>query len=93
LLSQLQSRYDYILVDSPPVLAADDAATLAPDFDGVLFVVRGTFTSARVVRDALQTLRQRQARVVGLIFNRAISSPFKYHPYARYKSEYRWQPA
>jgi capsular exopolysaccharide synthesis family protein len=92
-LEQVYPRFDYIIIDSPPVLAADDAATLAPNLDGVLFVVRGAFTSARMVHDALQTLRQRRARVLGLIFNRALSSPFEYHPYQRYKKAYQWQAA
>jgi capsular exopolysaccharide synthesis family protein len=89
-LSQVYSHFDYVIVDSPPVLAADDAAALAPSLDGVLFVVRGSYTSARMVRDALDALRQRRARVLGLVFNRAISSRFEYHPYQRYQKEYRW---
>ncbi len=92
-LRQLAPHYDHVLIDSPPVLAADDAAALAPGMDGVLFVVRGSYTSARMVRDALDALRQRHSRVLGLIFNRAVSSAFEYHPYQRYKNQYRWQPA
>lgn len=92
-LRQVYPQFDYIIIDSPPVLAADDAVTLAPQVDGLLFVVRGSYTSARGVRDALDILRQRQARILGLIFNRAVSSPFEYHPYQRYQNEYRWQPA
>jgi capsular exopolysaccharide synthesis family protein len=90
LLNQLYSQFDYIIVDSPPVLAADDATTMAPSVDGVLYVVRGTYTAARMVREGLDALRQRQARILGLIFNRALSSAFEYHPYQRYKNEYRW---
>jgi succinoglycan biosynthesis transport protein ExoP len=92
-LSEVHSHFDYVIMDSPPVLAADDAATLAPNVDGVLYVVRGTFTSARMVREGLDALQQRHARVLGLIFNRALSSPFDYHPYHRYRDEYRWRPA
>ncbi len=90
LLSEVYSQFDYIILDSPPVLAADDAATIAPNVDGVLYVVRGTYTAARMVREGLDALRQRQARILGLIFNRALSSAFEDHPYQRYKSEYRW---
>jgi capsular exopolysaccharide synthesis family protein len=91
-LSEVHSHFDYVIMDSPPVLAADDVATLAPSVDGVLYVVRGTFTSARMVREGLDALRQRHARVLGLIFNRALSSPFEFHPYHRYRDEYRWRP-
>jgi capsular exopolysaccharide synthesis family protein len=91
LLNELYAQFDYIIIDSPPVLAADDAATLAPSMDGVLFVVRGSYTSARLVREALDVLRQRRAQVLGLVFNRAISSPFDRHHYRRYRDEYRWR--
>jgi polysaccharide biosynthesis transport protein len=91
-LAEVHSHFDYVIMDSPPVLAADDAPTLAPSVDGVLYVVRGTYTSARMVREGLDALRQRHARVLGLIFNRALSSPFEYHPYHRYRDEYRWRP-
>ena len=91
-LAEAGSQFDYILVDTPPVLAADDAATLAPKVDGVLFVVRGSFTSARMARGALDALRQRHVRVLGLIFNRAVSSPYEHHYYRRYRRTYRWEP-
>jgi Mrp family chromosome partitioning ATPase len=74
-------------VDTPPVMATDDAASLAPKVDGVLFAVRGSFTSARTARAALNVLRQRHVRVLGLIFNRAVFSR-----YERYYAQdtYRW---
>jgi capsular exopolysaccharide synthesis family protein len=89
-LNNIYPQFDYIIADSPPVLAADDASTMSPSVDGVLYVVRGTYTSARMVHEGLDALRQRQARVLGLIFNRALSSPFEFHPYQKYKNEYRW---
>ncbi|MDB6065954.1 MAG: Tyrosine-protein kinase YwqD [Pedosphaera sp.] len=91
-LTAVKPQFDYILVDTPPVLATDDAATLAPTVDGVLFVVRGSFTSARMARGALDALRQRQVHVLGLVFNRAASSPYEHHYYQRYRHAYRWEP-
>ena len=91
-LAEAKSQFDYVLVDTPPVLAADDAATLAPKVDGVLFVVRGSFTSARMARGALDALRQRRVHVLGLIFNRAASSPCERQYYQRYRRAYRWEP-
>ena len=65
LLTTLRSQYDYIIMDSSPVFAADDSSTLAPKMDGTLFVVRSRFSNARAVREALNLLFQRQARVLG----------------------------
>ena len=91
-LSSVKPRFDYIIVDTPPVMATDDAATLAPTVDGVLFVVRALFASARVVHGALDVLRQRRAHLVGLIFNRAESSPCERQYYQPYAHAYHWQP-
>jgi len=91
-LEETREQYDYIIVDTPPVLAADDASTLATKMDGVLFVVRGSYTAARMASGALDLLRQRHARVLGLVFNRAISSPYEHHYYQRYRDAYHWKP-
>jgi polysaccharide biosynthesis transport protein len=91
-LSQVRERYDFILVDTPPLLAASDAAALAPKVDGVLFVVRASYTSARMACRALDALHQNHARVLGLVFNRAVSSRYEFNGYQRYGRSYRWQP-
>jgi capsular exopolysaccharide synthesis family protein len=85
-LARMRQQFDYVLIDSSPVFAADDATTLAPKVDGTLFVVRGNFSSARQVREALELLHQRQAKVLGLVFNRADASArsYYYYKYADY---------
>jgi capsular exopolysaccharide synthesis family protein len=88
ILAQLREQYDYVVIDSCPVFAADDTSTLAPKADGTLFVVRSRFSHARMVRDGLELLFQRQAKVLGLILNRSDSSVSSYHyyKYAEYYS-------
>lgn len=87
LLKQLGNRFDFILIDSPPVLATDDATSLAPKTDGVLFVVRESFSRAGLVRPALEQLYQRQVKVLGLIVNRSNSSSKDYYCY-KYREYY-----
>src|ERR1035441_656589 len=86
LLAQMRGQYDCIIIDSIPVFAADDTTSLAPKVDGVLFVMRNKFTSADTARHALELLYERQAKVVGLVFNRADtkSRSYKYYKYAKY---------
>ncbi|HXI70592.1 MAG TPA: AAA family ATPase [Verrucomicrobiae bacterium] len=55
-LQETIKEYDYVLIDTAPVMAADDVTSLAPRVDGVIFVVRAEFTSARVARTALDML-------------------------------------
>ncbi len=84
ILAWLREQFDFVLLDSSPVLATDDATTLAPMADGTLIVVRGNFTGGKQVNEALDQLYQRQAKILGVVFNRANTSASSYH-YYKYK--------
>jgi capsular exopolysaccharide synthesis family protein len=90
-LRDASAKYDYVILDTVPVMAADDVTSLAPHADGVIFVIRAEFTSARVARAALNSLYQRQVRVLGLVFNSARPNTEDYY-YYRYKSYYKQYP-
>jgi capsular exopolysaccharide synthesis family protein len=78
---RLREKFDYVIIDSSPIFAADDAASLAPKVDGTLFVVRSRFSPAGAVKEALDLLGQRQVRVLGLVFNRAETTGRSYYYY------------
>jgi polysaccharide biosynthesis transport protein len=80
-LALWRDRFDFVIIDTCPVFAAADASTLAPKVDGTLFVVRRGFSRARVVREALELLGQRQAKILGVVFNRADASARSYYYY------------
>ncbi len=86
LLKELYHQYDYILIDSSPVLAADDTTSLAPKIDATLFVVRLSYTSARLTRKSLELLYNRQVNVPGVILNFVDTSlpEYYYYQYAEY---------
>jgi len=65
LLSELRSRYHYVLVDCPPVISMTDAAALGAKTDGVLFIIKMGKTSRRVVNRALNLLEAAKVKVVG----------------------------
>jgi succinoglycan biosynthesis transport protein ExoP len=89
LLARWRQEYDFVVIDSCPVFAADDVTTLAPKADGTLFVVRRRHAGAKMVREALELLAHRQARILGLVFNRADSSSpsYYYYKYSEYYSK------
>jgi capsular exopolysaccharide synthesis family protein len=91
LLKEMYSHYDYIIIDSSPVLAADDSTSLAPKIDATLFVVRLSYTSARLIRKSLELLYNRQVNVAGVILNYVDTSLPEYY-YYQY-SEYYNTPA
>ncbi len=69
LLEEWKAAYDLVIFNTAPILATDDTSTLAPNFDGTLMVIRASYTSARLTRNALNALYQRQVNVLGLILN------------------------
>jgi succinoglycan biosynthesis transport protein ExoP len=91
LLKELYNHFDYIIIDSSPILAADDSTSLAPKMDATLFVVRLSYTSARLTRKALELLYNRQVNVAGIILNYVDTSLPEYY-YYQY-SEYYNTPA
>lgn len=86
ILARWREEYDYVIIDSTPLFAADDASCLAPKVDGTLFVVRRRHSSARAVQGALELLAQRQARVLGVVFNGVDASArsYCYYKYTDY---------
>jgi polysaccharide biosynthesis transport protein len=92
LLQEIYSHYDYIVIDSSPILAADDTTSLAPKIDATLFVVRLSYTSARLTRKALELLYNRQVNVPGVILNFVDTSLPEYY-YYQYSEYYNTPPA
>jgi capsular exopolysaccharide synthesis family protein len=76
LLTGLKERYDFILIDSPPVMAVADALLLSRMVDSVLFVVRSAITPRLVARDARQKLVHVRARIIGVILNDVSSASY-----------------
>ncbi|MEY2481311.1 MAG: polysaccharide biosynthesis transport protein [Verrucomicrobiota bacterium] len=85
-LKEVYQNYDYIIIDSSPVLAADDTTSLAPKIDATLFVVRLSYTSARLSRKSLELLYNRQVNVPGVILNYVDTSlpEYYYYQYSEY---------
>jgi Mrp family chromosome partitioning ATPase len=83
LLQGLAARYDFIVIDTPPVLATNDVMSLAPRADGVFVVVRAFYTSSRMLREALERLHRCNVNILGLVYNRAAQSTDYYCRYSR----------
>lgn len=91
LLQEIYNQYDYIIIDSSPVLAADDTTSLAPKIDATLFVVRLSYTSARLTKKSLELLYNRQVNVPGVILNYVDTSLPEYY-YYQYSEYYNTPP-
>lgn len=69
LLKELRSRYDYVIIDTPPVLLISDALALATETDGTILVCRHQVSFISDVSRALNTLEFSKANVLGIVVN------------------------
>ncbi len=75
--------FDWIIIDTPPVLAVTDAVILAPNVSGVTFVVGAEMTRRRLAERALETIISSQPKVTAVVLNRVDYARNKYY-YSRY---------
>jgi Mrp family chromosome partitioning ATPase len=69
-LTELRGFYQYILVDSPPVIPFGDAGIISPLVDGTVLVVEANSTRSEVVEHALDKLRVADAKILGSVVNK-----------------------
>jgi polysaccharide biosynthesis transport protein len=73
-LRDLAVRYEFVVVDAPPVLPVSDSVALARWVDGILMVVQADRVSKRDVTESLARLERIGASVFGLVLNRAATT-------------------
>ncbi len=84
----LRSDFDWIVIDSPPVMAVADAAVLSRDATAVLFVTSAEQTSLEAAETALNDLNAAGARLVGAVLNRAPLTREAFYYSRYYRPEY-----
>jgi len=70
-LDMLKGQADYILIDTPPIIAVTDAAILSARVDGVLLVVNAGKTRRDLAIKARDMLQQINANILGVVLNNA----------------------
>jgi tyrosine-protein kinase Etk/Wzc len=82
LMAELKSQYDYIIIDSPPVLAASDAMVLGQYADKVLMVTRYDDSIEGQLVYAVKQMNKSNIQVDGIILNdvqQGLMSKYSYH--------------
>ncbi len=87
-IAELRLRFKFIVIDSPPVMAATDAVILSALTDGVLLVVRSGETPKEAFTRTRDLLAAVKCRLLGVVLNAVDSSApdyyysYRYYPYA-----------
>jgi capsular exopolysaccharide synthesis family protein len=90
-LQELRQKFEFILIDSPPILALSDAAVLSVVSDGVLLVFDGQRTSTAYAQRAVERLEMVHARLLGVVLNSVNMDDPHYSYYTEYGSYFQAQ--
>ena len=87
-LATLPRHFDWVFIDTPPVMAVTDASVIAHETTGVLFVVGAEMTSRHTAQRAVEKLITANAKFVGAILNNVnvVRNSLYYSEY--YRPEY-----
>jgi capsular exopolysaccharide synthesis family protein len=87
MLADARERYDYVVIDTPPLVPVVDSALMARVVDGVLLVVAANKTPRKLLEEALGQLDAQ--KVIGIVFNSDSRPLYGYYDtgYKRYFSK------
>lgn len=88
LVAQMESDFDYVVIDTPPVGTFVDAAIIAALADATALVVRERFVKRAELQNAYDQLKKADANVIGVIMNMCEAESSEYY-YAYYNKEGR----
>lgn len=84
LIPQVVEAYNFVLIDSPPVLTVSDSRVLMPLVEAVILVVAGGITPRHSAQRARLQAREAGANIVGVVLNKADVRNHGYYGYYDY---------
>ena len=87
-LATLEEHFDWVIIDSPPVMAVTDASVIAHVAQGVIYVVRCEHTNKHAASTALEQLESAKAKFLGGILNRVDVQRNSYYYSHYYRKAY-----
>lgn len=92
-IAELRTKFKFIVIDSPPIMAATDAVIISVQTDGVLLVVRCGETPKEAFTRTRDLLNSVKCRILGVVLNAVDSSaPDYYYSYRYYPYSYGYGP-
>ncbi len=88
LLKKFQERFDYIIIDLPPVNLVSDALAIAKLLTGFVLVVRDRYTAGKQLEECIRQLRFVDANILGFVANDLKSPMIGYRKTRKYKYYY-----
>lgn len=83
-LDDMRGIYDYIIIDTPPVLIVPDARVIGQHVDAILYTVRWDHTTKRQVLEGLRSFETVNLKVTGLVLGPINARQMKRYGYGDY---------
>lgn len=93
LLATLREKYEYIIIDTPPINVVSDALVLAPQTSGVALVVKDGYCTHDHLKKVLSAIEFANVRLLGFILNATGNGSSSYksrYSYRRYRYRYNY---
>jgi succinoglycan biosynthesis transport protein ExoP len=92
MMSSLVDQFDFLILDTPPVMMVTDAIVLASRVNGVILVVKPSVTRRTELHHVIDQLKQVNARLLGVVLNDVDVGRARYRYYRRYytSSKYKY---
>ena len=87
-MESLSAQFDWVMVDTPPVMAVTDSSVVAHLATGVVFVVGAEMTSRQAAQRAIEQLEHARAKFIGAVLNRVDLQHNAYYYSQHYRREY-----
>ncbi len=90
-LTELQEKYDYILIDTPPMTVVTDASVVMKDAHGVIVVARKNQTTFDMLDETIEGIKKSGAKPLGVVVLDSEQKEKKYGYYQRNKYSYKYK--
>lgn len=91
LLKQLREKFDYIVIDLPPVNLVSDAIAISSLISGMIIVIREEYTEKKELERCFRQMELSGVNVLGCVMNETKSQGGSYNKYKKYKNYKRYK--
>ena len=68
-ISDMRQKYDFVIIDTPPILPVSDASIVGTVVDGTVLIYQSDTTSRHLLLRAIQNLKKNQTKLIGIVIN------------------------
>ena len=87
LIKEMEEKYDYVILDTPPIISFTDALTLATEKIGVILVVNSEESKIEICKKSKQILLNINATIIGIVLNKVDKREFVGYAHDYYSND------